>query len=62
MPTIDANNLPCTKQAVKTKPKQVFFFHFSLFLTIYLLFKCSYVACLLDKGDFPENLHTVCLC
>ena len=39
-----ANNLPNTEQAVKTKPKQVFFFHFSSFLTIYLLFKCCFVA------------------
>ena len=41
----DANSLPSTEQAVKTKPKQdVFFFHFSSFLTIYLLFKCHFVA------------------
>ena len=37
-------DLPSTKQAVKSKPKHVFFFHFSLFLTIYLLFKCRFVA------------------
>ena len=29
---------------VKTKPKQVFFFHFSSFLTVYLLFKCRFVV------------------
>ena len=33
-----------TEQAVKTKLKQDFFFHFSLFLTIFLLFKCRFVA------------------
>ena len=52
-----------TKQAVKTKPKQgkssFFFLFFSLFLAIYLLFKCYFVV---DIGDFPENLHTVCPC
>ena len=35
-------NLPSTEQAVKTKPKQVFFFHFSSFLTVYLLFVRTY--------------------
>ena len=39
-----ANNLPSTEQAVKTKTKQVFFFHFSSFSTVYLLFKCRFVA------------------
>ena len=34
--------LPNTKQAAKTKPKQVFFFHFSSFLTVYLLLKCHF--------------------
>ena len=32
------------EQAVKTKPKQVFFFNFSSFLTVYLLFQCRFVA------------------
>ena len=35
-----ANNLPITEQAVKTKPKQVFF----IILTVYLLFKCCFLA------------------
>ena len=39
-----------------TQPKQVFFFNFSSFLNVYLLFKCRFVV---DKWDFPENLHTV---
>ena len=39
-----ANNLPSTEQAVKTQTKQVFFFHFSSFLAVYLLFKCRFVA------------------
>ena len=34
--------LPNTKQAAKTQPKQVFFFHFSSFLTVYLLLKCHF--------------------
>ena len=39
------NTLPSTEQAVKTQPKQdIFFFHFSSFLTVYLLFKCRFVA------------------
>ena len=50
------NNLPNTEQAVKTKPKQVFFFHFPSFLTVI----CSLsVIVWLDKGDFPKNVHTV---
>ena len=40
-----ANNLPSPEQAAKTQPKQdVFFFHLSLFLTVFLLFKCRFVA------------------
>ena len=41
-----ANNLPSTEQAVKTQPKQneYFSFFFSSFLTVYLLFKCRFVA------------------
>ena len=40
-----ANNLPSTEQAVKTQPKEdKYFFLFSSFLTIYLLFKCRFVA------------------
>ena len=39
------NNLPSTEQAAKTQPKQdLFFFHFSSFLTVYMLFKCRFVA------------------
>ena len=40
------NNLPCTEQAVKTKPKQgkSFSFIFHRFWTVYLLFKCRSVA------------------
>ena len=38
------NNLPSTEQAAITQPKQDFFFHFSSFLTVYLLFKCRSVA------------------
>ena len=37
-------NLPNTEKAVKTKQKQVFCFHFSSFLAVYLLFKCRFVA------------------
>ena len=37
-----ASNLPSTEQAVKTKPKQEM--SFSSFLTVYLLFKCRFVA------------------
>ena len=32
------------EQAAKTRPKHVFFFPFSSFLTVYLLLKCRFVA------------------
>ena len=55
------NSLPSSEQAVKTKPKQTksssFIFHrFRPFIC------CLRVVLWLDKGDFPENLHTVCPC
>ena len=54
-------NLPSTEQTVKTKPKQdnfsSFIFHrFGPFIC------CLSVVLKLDKGDVPENLHTVCPC
>ena len=41
-----ASNLPSTEQAAKTQPKQhkSFSFIFSSFSTVYLLFKCRFVA------------------
>ena len=39
---IVGNNLPSTKQAAKTQPNQNKYF--SSFLTVYLLFKCRFVA------------------
>ena len=51
-----ASNLPSTEQAVKTKPKQVFVFHFWPFIC------CLSVVLWLDKGDFPKNVHAVCPC
>ena len=39
-----ANNPPSAEQTVKTQPKEVFLFHFSSFLTVYLLLKCRFVA------------------
>ena len=38
-----ANNLPSTEQAAKAQPKQVFFFHFLSFLTMYLLSLCGLI-------------------
>ena len=51
-------NLPSAEQAVKTQPKQdktfsFIFHHFWPFLC------CLSVILWLDKGDFPENVHTV---
>ena len=38
-------DIASTEQAVQTKLKQdVFFFHFSSFLTVYLLFECRLVV------------------
>ena len=38
----------------------------SLFLSFFIFFGpfvcCLSVVLLLDKGDFPEDLHTVCPC
>ena len=49
-----------TEQATTALPKKrKFLSHFSLFLTVYLLFKCCFVA---SKGDFPPKMHIVCLC
>ena len=53
------HNLPSTKQAEKNQPKQSFFLsHFSLFLTIYLLFNWRFVAW--QKG-FPWTF-AYCVC
>ena len=54
------NNLPSTELATKLNQNKISFFlsHFSSFLTVYLLS----VVLWLDKGDFPENVHTVCSC
>ena len=57
----DANNLPSTEQAVKTRPKQDK--SFSFIVHHFLQFICCLSVVLwLDKGDFPGNLHTVCPC
>ena len=46
---------------LKTEPKQdkSFSFIFHLFRPFIC---CLSVVLWLDEGDFPENLHTVCLC
>ena len=55
-----ANNLPSTEQAVKTKPKRdTFSFMFHRFQPFIC---CLSVVLCPDKGDFPENVHTVCPC
>ena len=43
---LSSHNLPSSEQATKTQPKQDYYFisHFSSFLTVYLLFKCRFVA------------------
>ena len=56
-----ANNLPSTEQAVKTQPKQDKSFSF-IFDRFWPFICCSSVVLWLDKGDFPENLHTACPC
>ena len=53
----NANNLPSTEQPAKTQPKQV-----SFFLSIFIVFNRLSVVLWLDKGDFSENVHTVCPC
>ena len=56
-----ANNLPSTEQATTAQPKKKKkkVSHFSSFLTVYLLFKCRFVAW---QRGFPQNLHIVCPC
>ena len=56
-----AYNLPSTKQAVKTQPKQDKSFSF-IFHRCWLFICCLSVILWLDKGDFSENLHTVRPC
>ena len=56
-----AYNLPSTKQAVKTQPKQDKSFSF-IFHRFWLFICCLSVILWFDKGDFPENLHTVRPC
>ena len=50
-----ANNLPSTEQATKIQPKQDKFFVLSFFivLTVYLLFKCRFVAW---QRGFPRKI------
>ena len=47
----------CTKGTTAQPKKDKFLSHFSSLLTIYLLFKCRFVA---DNGDFPQYLHPAC--
>ena len=54
----DANNLPSTKQAVKTKPKQDKSFSF-IFHHFWLFICCSSVILWLDKGDFLVILFQI---
>ena len=53
-------NLPNTEKAVKTKQKQDKSFSF-IFHRFWPFICCLSVVLWLDKGDFPENMHTVCL-
>ena len=53
-----ANNLPCTEQVVKSKPKQEKTFSF-LFHLFWPFVCCLSVVLLLNKGNFPENVQTV---
>ena len=58
-PHCRANNLPSTQQVTKTQPKQVFL---SFFHRFWPFICCLSVVLWLYKGDFRENVHTVCPC
>ena len=55
------NNRPSAEQAVKNKPKEDKYFSV-IFHRFWPFICCLSVVLWLDKGDFPENVHTVCLC
>ena len=59
----DTNNLSSTEQVKKKINQSKTDNSFSLiFHRFYPFICCLSVVLWLDKGDFPENVHTVCPC